>query len=111
VSGFSGTVFDVVSGFSRTVLKVDFNLGARLRLLDERRELLVLPFLAEAGGDLRPDVGERHRPRRLVLVRLDDVVADRRFDDVADLAGWQCERDRVEGLLEVAALEAAEIAA
>ncbi len=53
---------------------------------------LLLLLVGQELDDLLARLFERHRGRRLSVRHLDDVIAELRGDDVADLAGLQRER-------------------
>src|SRR5262245_54864922 len=73
---------------------LDFTLG--LHLLDELLQLLLALALLEEALDLAADLGQRRRARTAPLDHLDDVKAERRFDQAGECArlGGEC------GLLE-----------
>ena len=74
----------------------DFNLAFGLQAIDERLPkrlaLLLLEILLDLPGSLR----ERHGTSRSSFNHLDDVKAEGRFHDVADLARLQRERRALE---------------
>src|SRR6267143_4141464 len=76
----------------RSALDEDLDLTLALDLPDELLELLVALPLQQVILDLPADLGKRRRARRAPFVNLDDVVAERRFDDGADRAGLKRKR-------------------
>ena len=68
-------------------------------------------LLLEDRQDLRLDLGERAGVRRLLILNLEDVVAELRLDDVRGLAGRQREGRLVELRNCLAAIEPAELSA
>src|SRR5206468_7691941 len=86
-----------VEAFWFSGLDEDLDLTLALDLPDELLELLLALPLHQVIPDLPADLGKRRRARRAPFVNLDDVVAERRFDDSADRTGLERKR----GILEL----------
>src|SRR5918993_2691030 len=71
---------------SLTTSDEDFDLPLRLERVHEHLRLLLAALALEILLDLRPDLVERHGPRRLTLGHANNVQAEVRFDEAAGLA-------------------------
>src|SRR4051812_33291045 len=99
------------SRWDSTVSDEDFDLALGAKAVHERRGLLLAVARPEELLDLGLHLVERHRPRRLLLEHLDDVIAEIGLDDVADRARFQTERCVVEGPNHLSLLKEAQVTA